>query len=324
MSSAICTLFESHYHFGLAGLSNSLYQNGFRGDIYAGYKGELPNWAAAAKENTVLGWKGGKTLEVTEGLVVHFLPIETDYHLTNYKPDFMLRLWNGPAANKHNMFYFDPDIVVVRPWELFDEWVTCGIALCEDVNSPLCKQHPRRVAWRRFFKEKSIQLNFKNSIYVNGGFIGLSKDNIEFLELWKTTQETMAPMIGGLNVSIFDDNHVKLLEQSGGAFMPFSKTDQDALNIAIEVFDEDISYMGKEGMGFDNGYILMYHALGSPKPWQWKPLKQCIDGRAPRRVDIEYWKSAHGPIKAIKNYQISLQIIVMKFTTGVARFYSRN
>jgi hypothetical protein len=85
IKSFVCTLFEGHYHYGLAALTNSLYNNGFRGDIYAGYKGCLPTWASKSFINYNLIWNGASTLNVTEGLNIHFLPIDSNYHLTNYK-----------------------------------------------------------------------------------------------------------------------------------------------------------------------------------------------------------------------------------------------
>src|SRR5690554_6177053 len=163
MNAIVCTLFENHYHNGVAILANSLYRQGYRGDIFAGYRGSLSGWAAEAEGNPTLSWQGAQTIAVTEDFRLHFLPLDTDYHLTNYKPDFMLELWKGPAKHVSQMFYFDPDIIVTAPWSFFNEWVQYGIALCEDVNSPLAEFHPRRMAWRQYFGKNGISLSFKNS-----------------------------------------------------------------------------------------------------------------------------------------------------------------
>ena len=119
MTSVVCTLFENHYHYGVAALTNSLYHQGFRGPVYAGYRGPLPSWAQVASENNALGWAGATTLEVADGLKIHFLPLDTSYLLTNYKPQFMIRLLAGPAKEAGSMFYFDPDIVVKCTWSFF-------------------------------------------------------------------------------------------------------------------------------------------------------------------------------------------------------------
>ena len=111
MNSIVCTIFEKHYHYGLAAFINSLHRSGFSGNVYAGYKGTLPKWCSAAVTNDGLGWKGGSSLLVTEELTVHFLPIVTDFHLANYKPDFMLELMKGVAKDAKGIVYFDPDIV---------------------------------------------------------------------------------------------------------------------------------------------------------------------------------------------------------------------
>ncbi len=321
MISSICTLFEGHYHYGVAGLANSLYNQGYKGSLYTGYRGELPDWSNNAKDNPDLNWKGAKTLNVSENFFIHFLPLQTDYHFTNYKPDFMLDLLNGPCRHVDAMFYFDPDIVVTAGWNSFEAWVDCGVALCEDVNSPLAENHPRRVAWRNYFVTKGYSLKFKDGIYSNGGFIGVKATNSGFLELWKNIQIEMAPRVGGLNRSALSGK--KIPREERGPFSPFSKTDQDALNATVEAWEGKVSLLGKEAMGFSSGLSLMPHALGQPKPWKWLPLKQSLNGTPPRLVDREYWKVMKGPIGAHSPSLVKRRLMFINLGAFIGRFYRR-
>ncbi|MES2775217.1 MAG: hypothetical protein V4722_13600 [Bacteroidota bacterium] len=321
MTSTICTLFEAHYHYGLAALVNSLHHHGYAGAIYAGYRGELPNWALAAKKNSTLSWPGATSLAVHDKITIHFLPLETEYHLTNYKPDFMLRLWHGPAKDAAGMFYIDPDIVTSVRWSFFNDWICGGIALCEDVNSPLPVNHPRRLAWRRYFSTTSLRLKARETIYANGGFVGLMKKNEGFLLLWKNVQETIAPEIGGLQCSSLTGT--PLPPEARGPYAPFGKTDQDALNITIEAWDGHVNFVGKEGMAFIHGAPMLPHALGQPKPWHLKPLTQALNGRALRRVDIEYWNYANGPITSQNSGLVKRRKLALKLASFISRFYYR-
>lgn len=318
----VCTLFEGHYHFGVATLANSLYKKGFRGSIFAGYKGKIPAWAEKAQANPDLKWPGATTLQVASDLELHFLPLTTDYHLTNYKPDFMLELWDGVAAGAEGMFYFDPDITISARWSLFERWIDSGVALCEDINSPLPKYHPKRVAWRLFYEKIGIPLTFKDPVYVNGGFTGLTLKDRSFLNTWKAVQEGMALSIGGLNRSAFTTGS-QLAEESQGAFSPFNKTDQDALNAAVEAWDGNASLVNQAAMGFKSGSTVMYHSLGSPKPWMANSLKRSASGRAPRAVDHEYWKYADGPVQAYTKGTIKRKKLAMSFAILLGRFYSQ-
>ena len=322
MNYTICTLFEKHYHLGVAALINSLYINGYRGSIYAGYRGSLPSWTCFAEENSSLNWPGSRTLNSAEDIQIHFLPLDTSNHLTNYKPDLMLRLLSGPAVTADAIFYFDPDILVAASWSLFEEWIECGVALCEDVNSPLAVNHPRRVAWRKYFGEKGINLKFKDSIYVNGGFLGIHVKNKGFLEVWKSLQELMALQIGGLNKSIFSSERSLLNYKS--PFAPFGKTDQDALNAAVEAWSGNVSFIGKEAMGFKSGTPFMSHAAGACKPWKWNPISQALKGNPPRRIDREYCTFANGVIVSRSSLQIKFHKLFINIALLVGRFYRRN
>jgi hypothetical protein len=322
MEACICTLFEGNYHFGVSALTNSLFAQGFRGSVYAGYRGQLPSWALGATLNPNLNWEGATTLKVDKDLNIHFLPLVTDYHLTNYKPDFMLKLWDGIAGNVEAMFYFDPDIVLCAPWAFLEKWVNCGVALCEDVNSPLTNNHPIRNAWRKYFRNYGLQLSFKNQIYVNGGFVGVIKRDKSFLSTWKSVQEAMAPAIGGLKHSALAEV-AEVPKEADGAFAPFYKTDQDALNANIEAWEGETSLLAKEAMGFINGSTVMYHALDTPKPWNRSQLGSALKGIPPRAVDKEYWKHTNGPIKPYSTSYLRIEKMMIGITVFIGRFYKK-
>ena len=319
MNTAICTLFEGHYHHGVAALSNSLFNKGYRGDIYVGYRGNLPEWILKGKITELDKWEKVYVVDENIGIQLFFIEIQTNYNLANYKPNFMLDLINGPAKKIDSIFYFDTDIIVNQSWSCYEEWVNCGVALCEDVNSPLQKYHPRRVGWRKYFK--NLNLNFKNDIYVNAGFIGLSKNNFSFLEIWFKVQEIMSPAIGGLENSIFSnqDYNSTVLKLKGFQF--FDKPDQDALNAAIEVYDDVISYFGKNGMGFSGANFMMYHALGPYKPWNVSYLIRSLKGRSPRQLDFAYWKNTNYPFSVHSKFHIKKKIFSIYLAKFICRFY---
>lgn len=260
-------------------------------------------------------------LQVADDLQIYFLPLETDYHLTNYKPDFLLEVLRCVHTLPTSIFYFDPDIVISSPWSYIQEWVDCGIALCEDVNSPVSKNHPRRMAWRKFFGDKGFNLKFKDCIYVNGGFIGVSISDTSFIKVWKQLQEEMATEIGGLHRSSLTG--LELPEKVKDPYSPFSKTDQDALNAAVEAWEGIVSFAGKEVMAFNMGTVLFPHALGLPKPWQCNYLKQSFAGYAPRLVDKKYWECVEEPLKLFSHRLIIRKKRAVALASFIGRFYQR-
>ncbi|NML63651.1 hypothetical protein HHL22_00355 [Hymenobacter sp. RP-2-7] len=318
MNSAICTLFEGNYHYGVAALINSLCKQGYKGTIYVGYRGKLPDWSANAVQNPTLYWNDSSILQVSHEVQVHFLPLDTHYHFTNYKPDFILKLWENLASEATAIFYFDPDIVVTAPWIVFENWTAYGVCLCEDIHSPKAQHHPVREEWRLFFGARGFKLNFKESIYANGGFIGLRKKNIGFLITWRAIQEAMASVIGGL-----DNSFLSILPDSL-PFDPFSIPDQDAMNAAVEAWDGIVSFVDKAGMSFSASSSLMSHAIGTGKPWVRKPLVSMLTGTPPRRADRDYWNSANGPILSQPTGLVRRRQIAIRIAALLGRFYSRN
>lgn len=315
MKSAVCTLFENHYHHGVAALTNSLYHNGYRGNIYAGYRGSLPNWSSLAKDNHLLFWPGAKTLNVKDGLYIHFLPVDTNYHLTNYKPDFMLRLWNGPAKDANAMAYFDPDIVIKCKWNFYEKWMSYGVALVHEiVSNDMPPTHPLRLQWDEVIRACNMRATRQLYSYINGGFCGVSKHNIEFLNVWVKIMSTAITHFG--------------LEPN--KFMPSDRTnifyasDQDALNIAAMCSEVPISEVGPEGMDFIHGGWIMSHAVGSPhKPWRKNFIWAALKGNSPTLAERGFWMNVEGPLFCFRSIQVKLKRFSILIAAFIGRFYRR-
>ena len=314
---AVCTLFEGSYHCGVGPLVNSLVANGFRGVVWAGYRGELPPWAEGA------GTAGKyRELRVTPDCVLRFVPVDTRAHLTNYKPEFILRVLEEETPECGGVFYLDPDMTVAQAWSYFEEWVQCGVAVCEDVNSPVPEHHPRRVGWRMFYERHGIALEYKEAFYANGGCVGLRRENVAFLHLWKRLQDSLWEALGGpQHVGI--DGGIRLSRY--GFADCFDKTDQDALNAAIEaVKGMPVSFCTKQAMGFEPGGALLPHALGPGKPWAKRYVADALRGFPPRQVDKEFWKHAEGPVRVFPAGQVRIRKLWLKIAVALGRFIRRN
>ena len=309
MNSAVCTLFEGDYHYGVGALANSLYAQGYRGTIYAGYRGELPPWAAGAKTSN-----GFAECWPAEGLVLRFIPLTTKIHLTNFKPDFVLSLWRQHCPQAQSLFYFDPDITVMCPWSFFEEWVKGGVAVCADVNPSMPANHPIRHAWKQFYAPRGITFRREQDIYFNGGFLGLRAEQMEFLHCWQRLQEMMAPEVGGLeNVNVRDRSYL------------FHKTDQDALSVAAMASESPVSPMGQDGMDFQyggGGYV-MSHALGWQKPWDKQFLRSLLwRGCSPSRADRMFFRCVESPIRLYPSAALSYKRVLLLTASFLGRFMS--
>ena len=314
MISVACTLFESHYHYGLAALINSLINNGFKGSIYAGYRGSLPGWCINRKTDPALDWDGATTLEVTGNVLLHFLPLNTEYHLTNYKPYFMVRLLEGPAKNAEIIAYFDPDIVIKCKWIFFEKWIFHGVALVHEITAnDMPATHPIRKQWEDVIAKCNREVTRNLHSYINGGFCGVAKSNIEFLTLWVEIMNTA----------------MKHYDLKPAKFMPSDRThiffasDQDALNIAAMSSKCPISEMGPEGMDLTHGGWTMSHAVGLPKPWRKNFFLSALKGNPPSLTDRAYWSSVDGPVRCYQPVRVKLKRISILFASFLGRFYRR-
>ncbi len=307
MTSVICTLMEGDYHYGLGALANSLYCNDYRGDIWVGYRGDLPPWVKQSS-------KRGESIEfqIASDCTIKFLEIHTESHFTNFKPFFMLKLIEELASDAESIVYFDPDIVIKCKWSYIQNWISYGIALCEDINSPVPLTNPLRRDWESFYAAHGFRFNPLFEMYVNGGFVGISKGNFGFLRLWARTLELMAPLTKNLTVLGYKDR----------TFL-FHKPDQDALNVALMCSEWPVSLMGKEGMDFIPGGFTMSHALGTPKPWQKLMIMQALRGRPPGLADKGFLQHCNYPVRLYSLPRQFLKRIDVKCGAAIGRIIGR-
>ena len=316
MKCIVATLFEGDYHFGAAALVNSLCRGGFTGTIFAGFRGPLPPWAASRAQSTGTGrWE----MEVTPGVRLVFLKLKTSSHFTNYKPDFLLQL-ESPGTDA--VIYIDPDIVFNGTWTYVEEWLSCGVALCEDVNSPFAENHPRRMGWRRAFEPLGYPLRYRERDFANGGFVGLRWEYRELLVTWQKFIAHIATVLGGTDIVNIEGG--RTLSGSYGFADCFSQPDQDALNAALEACpDIPISFLGPQAMGFQSGRALVPHALGPSKPWRRHYIREALGGFPPNAVDRAFWQNVAGPIEVFSPGDISAKRLHVNIGAALGRFIKR-
>lgn len=314
MNSAICTLFEGHYDLGLIALTNSLYKNGFRGEIYAGYKGSLPSWAVSSTDKQNFIWDGSSSYKVADGLNIHFLPVETKMHLANYKPYFLLKV--AELLNREKgIVYFDPDIVITCQWEFYERWMGYGVALVHElVSNDMPETHPIRQEWHKVIHKTNKKVLRKLNSYINSGFCAVTSSNLEFIETWADIMDVGIEHFQ-LGAEVFAHN-------TNRSNIFFAK-DQDALNIAAMCCNSPISEIGPEGMGFIHGGFTMSHAVGSPKPWKKNFMLASLMGDVPSLAEKAYWSNVNSVIITHSPFKLNMKLLAIKCAAIIGRFYRR-
>jgi hypothetical protein len=308
MNAAVCTLFEKNYHYGLGGLANSLFHHGFRGVIWAGYRGPLPPWASPVQDAGAF-----QEYRVTDGFAVRFVPLGTQLHFTNYKPDFILEIFERYDPLLQTLFYFDPDIVINCRWSFYEEWADFGIALVQDItNSDMPSNHPVRMQWKRFLEQEGFSITREVSQYFNAGFIGLRRESLDSVRTWKTLQESMGAKVGLMGFM-----------PGGDRSSPFFAPDQDSLNVMTMCTEAPLSTIGPEGMDLVPGGFTMSHAVGAPKPWSKQMLRSALKGVGPSLADRAYWRYADQPIAMFSPARLRMQRMDNVLGAAVGRLIRR-
>lgn len=319
MITAVCTLFEGNYHYGVGALVNSLYTNGFRGVVWAGYRGSLPPWARSLKAG-----QGYQEFSVSEDCVIRFLKLTTPKFLSNYKPDFMLQLWESYCPNVEALFYFDPDIVNKASWDFYEDWVSRGVALCEDNISNIPANHPWRLAWKEFAEINNYSCTREISRYYNAGFIGLKESQKSLLSVW---QELLEKFEAVTSISLTNF----YLKPINGKYTQrdhwYFQTDQDFLNATLMLTSDSLSTIGSEGMdlgiGMQGGSTMSHAAGGGSKPWQKQLIRQALGGSPPRLADKLYWQHTQIPIQLYSQSQLFWKKLDLRCGAAIGRFIRR-
>lgn len=302
----ICTLYEGHYHIGVAVLLNSIARSGFRGLFWVGYRGQLPPWTAQLKR------RDDGLFEVGQALL-GFELLDAQVHFTHFKPEFMNSLIARGIAQQY-LWYIDPDITIRCAWAFFERWVRFGVCLCQEVTmGNMASNHPLRLEWVELARKAGWQQPLRLlERYFNGGFLGLHVENKEFLDVWQAANQLA-------NQSGVDQNQF----QTGSRANTFQFADQDAMNITAMFTSVPLTTVGPEGMGWVTGGFTMYHTVGGKKPWRKKFLRSALAGDPPWNGDKHFLECADGPIQPFAAGQLKAMRRAANWATLIGRVYRR-
>jgi len=305
----LCTLYEKHYHFGVAALANSLLASGFDGDLWVGYRGPLPDWVTGS------GDYDAATSELRLGgqLTLHFLKQETSVFFTYYKAAFMRDVLDKHASDAEVIAYIDPDIVLKCPWADIATWFDGGIALIEDVNWNFPARHPKRLMWQNWFAPHGVLPRRELDRYYNAGFLGVPREHADFLTLLAWLCDLVADYNAGLK-------NIK----SGNAPDLFHSTDQDALNFALTVHEAPLNTAAADAMDFLVGGYYFSHAIGGAKPWLGGHVRRALRGHPPTPATKAYYRYANHPIRMYSPLKFSLRRISLGVASAIGRFYRKS
>jgi hypothetical protein len=302
----VITLYEGHYHYGVAALINSLLACGFQGKITAYCRdGEpLPPWTRRLPRIADHAFQ-------LPGSLLAFKPTEVKRHFGYHKPFAALQeLTADPECEA--VVYADPDVLFLAPWKFFEEWLGMGLALCLDVSFPyLSENHPWRKTWKDLLARATGEVSGTTSQYVNSGFFGVARTDLDFLRQWiKVTQKFEEE---GGNTTSFDliNRHRAIVG------------DQDLLATTLMGWRKGVSILGQEGMGFNGDYFILSHHIWTPKPWIRSFIKESLKGERPSPAAGFYLKFSNAPLAPYSAGQLFRKQLGFKFAQLISRLWAR-
>ena len=302
------TLAENKYFLGLSALLNSMVKNGkYIDKIVVWYRDVLPKWLPELSPS-----KNGLSCILNSGIELELIEMKGELHMVHEKPKWFQYFTDVLEPDADEYFFFDSDIVVVNRMSFFGEWVKQGVAICEDVNYSMNRNHPIRKQWAGFANEEGLTLKSEIDWYYNSGFLGWTRDTKAFLSEWEKCFRILAKRSGDMKkFRVNNRTHVVL------------SANQDSLNLATMVTAIPISTIGPEAMGFKNGMRLMSHPIGL-KPWNRKYISDFLKGYPPRDSDIQFWNHVNGSeFSPLSSTRVSYKMFLCKAFRALSRFYRR-
>ena len=104
---------------------------------------------------------------------------------------------------------------------------------------------------------------------------------------------------------------------------PFYSTDQDALNCAAMLHQDNIAMANRNAMDLGEIGYIMSHAIGSGKAWEVNYILSLLDGRGIKISHKEYWKNTETPISLYSPSKLKLKQWTIKLVSFLSRFYLR-
>jgi hypothetical protein len=298
----ITTLLDAGpYEAGAGALLNSLTRSGFQGTVYCGVRG-APTGCL-------------QSLPPLDGIDVRVTAVDTELHLSSYKPRFLLEMLRDHASEVG--LHMDPDIVVTCSWGEIEEWYGGGIAAAANAIWIMPASSPIRDDWLEFREILGVPLMAGEQlgqidVYCNSGFVAVHPKDRAFLELWAAL----------LDAVITQDlaGHYALAGRPLGHPWP----DQDLFNISLMNFAERTAIKGPEAMGFAPGRMLLGHAIASPKPWDTPAIRRALLGMRPTVATREFLRFADVPIRVLSSAKRTRRAAAWRMANGIGKIWARD
>ncbi|MGJ7581374.1 hypothetical protein ACSFA3_14410 [Variovorax sp. RHLX14] len=309
MKIALCTLFEGHYHYGVAALVNSLVSAGYEGTVWVGHRGPLPAWIVDRP-----GFDSASArLQVSPRLELRAIELNPPVSLNYYKPTLMREILESHDPEADAVSYLDPDMVVKCNWSAMHSWLSKdGIALVEDADWDMPANHPKRARWCQFFAahgENSVRAIDR---YYNAGLVCIDRNRMDFLQIWERINKRVAA----------ESRSGMRDRKSGGPESLFHSMDEDALNFALTLCVTPLNAAGPEAMDFVPGGNRLSHAVGAAKPWQGRHFRRALQGQPPSVASHWFYRFADGPLTPFSYAMLVRRRLSMTLAAVIGRVWS--